>query len=167
MFDLCPDSEFVKIGGDACIETWVQGFSGNTNHMPGNNAALAIRGQGNIHNVNPANVHGIQLNSCFSAAGGRFSNDQVIANKLDIPVTGFYRKVSMHNVATTAKCKTFYSIIDQATKDRALAIKKAIFSVSETLLTIPQRFAGLQRHIREAESIASQLEILRIKSQQR
>lgn len=130
------------------------GSFANTGHFSGVQTANKI---GTLLDKKP--IIRLELESCFGGFGGRYSNAQIIANELNIPVKAYTGKVSEYS-----KQKNPNNFVlkqptgNDAEKISMIGVNEKMFGISERLLSIRRTFNSLKRHRSGRDDVNTQLE---------
>ncbi|WP_237713017.1 hypothetical protein [Serratia sp. M24T3] len=129
------------------------GFFGNTGHFTGVQTANNIRTL-----LDKKQIIKLELKSCFGGFGGKYSNAQIIANELNIPVKAYKGKVSEYLKQKNPNDYVMKEPMENnAEKTHAIAVNEKLFGLSERLLSIRKAFNSIGKHRSSRDDVNVQL----------
>ena len=148
------DASFHEIGVKTKIyKLTSHGFYGNTGHFSGVQTANNIE---TLLGEKP--IIRLELESCFGGFGGKFSNAQIIANELTIPVKAYTGKVS--NYSKQRNPNNYVLKVPRGNKveqARMIAVNKLMFEIGEKFFSMRRAFNSLNRPRNRRDDVDTQL----------
>ncbi|HAU3143021.1 TPA: hypothetical protein JDD69_004088 [Salmonella enterica] len=125
--------------GNGAVIVRAHGYPGDTGHYKAEYVAMVIRDYLDSQGIKLQDIRHIELQSCYSNAGGPFSQAQSIANILQVRVKGYSGKFS-HGRDTDPDAGSFSRpYVNPVAKVVSNKGNTAAFHVSEAVLSIRRR----------------------------